>query len=157
MSTTRDTQGPTSIPIEPEVKCGKCSNPKPCKCGRPLKFVSVDALQKQIDNYFMNLAAEHRPPTITGLALALDTTRRTLIDYQNDDEYSHTIEKAKARIENFVEEKLFDRNTPTAGAIFNLTNNYGWQNKQYSDNKTENTGTMTIVTKVPEPNGNGRA
>ena len=68
------------------------------------------------------------PYTITGLALALGTTRRTLIDYEeSSDEYSHTIKKAKTKIEHFNEQMLFSP-SPT-GTIFNLKNNYGWKDK----------------------------
>lgn len=68
------------------------------------------------------------PYTITGLALALDTSRRTLLDYEEkDDEFSHTIKKAKDRCEHYCEQMLFST-TPT-GTIFNLKNNYGWHDK----------------------------
>lgn len=67
------------------------------------------------------------PYTITGLALALGTTRRTLLDYEEKDEFSHTIKEAKTRIEHFTEQMLFSP-SPT-GTIFNLKNNYGWQDK----------------------------
>ena len=71
--------------------------------------------------------------TVTGLALALDTSRFTLIDYENkDNEFSHAIKKAKDRCENYVENRLFENN-PT-GPIFNLKNNYKWVDKQEIDN-----------------------
>ena len=35
-----------------------------------------------------------------------------------------------------VEQMLFDKEKPTAGVIFNLTNNYGWQNAVLSPNAT---------------------
>jgi hypothetical protein len=70
-----------------------------------------------------------RPLTITGLALALDTSRETLLDYEDKEDYSDTIKKAKDIIHNFVEEKLFSGNV--AGPIFNLINNWKrWSNKQ---------------------------
>ena len=97
--------------------------------GRPNKFKSVEEMQKAIDNYFKDCDANERPYTISGLAYALDTTRRTLLDYEENDEFSHTIKKAKAKIEQFVEERLFVGNN-TAGVIFNLKNNYNWKDKQ---------------------------
>lgn len=69
--------------------------------------------------------------TITGLALALDTTRETLLDYEEKDEYSDTIKKAKLKVHNYVETKLFDGNA--TGPIFNLKNNYGWVDKSEQD------------------------
>lgn len=146
--------------------------------GRPLKFKTVKELQDKIDAYFescwdevpvattkgyltrKNLDGEDelvkmrqqvKPLTITGLAVALDTTRETLLDYEGKDGYSDTIKKAKAKIEQFTEEQLFQLRNP-AGAIFNLTNNYKrWVNKQ--ENKQEITGSggepfkITIVEK----------
>lgn len=102
--------------------------------GRPLKFSSVEELEQKIEGYFESCEDADgyniRPLTVTGLALALDTTRRTLLDYEyRDDEYSHAIKRAKQRIENYAEEALFI-NKQTAGVIFNLKNNHGWLDKQ---------------------------
>lgn len=129
--------------------------------GRPEKFQSVEELQKLIDAYFESCEEEvwtkkldpetgevtgwepqydrHgnimkrmvKPYTISGLALALGTSRRTLLDYeQRNDDFSHTIKKAKARCEEFAEEQLFTSKN-TAGVIFNLKNNYeSWVDKQ---------------------------
>ncbi len=121
--------------------------------GRPLKFASVEELQSKIGDYFDSCQDEDgalvKPYTITGLALYLDTTRRTLLDYEKrDDEFSHTIKRAKLRIENFAEESLFT-SKQTAGVIFNLINNYDWSNKQdvavngSMHNTTQDIGSMT--------------
>jgi hypothetical protein len=70
--------------------------------------------------------------SVTDLALALDTTRRTLIDYENrDDEFSHTIKRAKQKIEAYLERKLM-LPSPT-GTIFNLKNNFDWKDKTEQD------------------------
>lgn len=71
------------------------------------------------------------PYTITGLALALDTTRETLLDYQYKEEFTDTIKAAKLRCENFNEQMLYGP-SPT-GTIFNLKNNYGWKDKTEQD------------------------
>ena len=67
------------------------------------------------------------PFTITGLAVALDTDRKTLINYEKRDEFFHTIKKAKTFIENYTEKRLYGNNV--AGVIFSLKNNYGWKEK----------------------------
>ena len=64
---------------------------------------------------------EERPLTITGLALALDTSRDLLLDYENREEFSYTIKKAKLLCENYAEEFLFHGKN-VVGAIFNLKN-----------------------------------
>lgn len=71
------------------------------------------------------------PYTITGLALALDTSRETLLNYEERDEFFDTIKKAKDRCEHYNEQMLFST-TPT-GTIFNLKNNYGWKDKTETD------------------------
>lgn len=111
--------------------------------GRPLKFNNVEELQTQIDDYFNK---ESDRPTITGLALHLDTTRRTLLDYEaKDDEYSHTIKKAKTRVEAFIESGLYGNSV--TGLIFNLKNNFDWKDKTETDitTKGESINTNTVV------------
>jgi hypothetical protein len=71
-----------------------------------------------------------KPYTTTGLAVWLDTSRQTLLNYEIKPEFFDTILKAKQRIENSSEEKLFDRNVPTKGVTFSLSNNHqGWVEK----------------------------
>lgn len=133
--------------------------------GRPLKFASLDELQKKIEKYFTEcdphvedivewveardgkgkllkdgnglsylVEVEHKvktkqiPYTITGLALALDTSRETLLDYEAKDEFSDTIKNAKDKCEHYVERTLFATGNVT-GPIFNLKNNYNWKDK----------------------------
>lgn len=112
------------------------------KGGQPMKFQSVEELQEQIDQFFNECKESKRPYTITGLALALDTNRQTLMNYEKEPGYEwffDTIKKAKARVENYVEERLFGNQV--AGPIFNLKNNFkNWKDKT----ETENTGEMTI-------------
>lgn len=100
--------------------------------GRPKKFQSVKELQKKIDAYFVDCEEYEEPVTLTGLCIWLDTTRETLMDYQEADEFSDTIKKAKQRIENAYEKRLIKRGN--AGDIFALKQ-FGWTDKQEIDNK----------------------
>ena len=95
--------------------------------GRPPKWNTPEELQKEIDAYFEKCEATKEPLTITGLALALDTYRDVLMDYQNKDEFSNTIKRAKLRIENAYEKRLIVNGR--AGDIFALKN-FGWKDKQ---------------------------
>lgn len=95
--------------------------------GRPLKFQSVEELQTAIDAYFAQCLVDDEPLTITGLALALDTTRKTLIEYEGREEFVNTIKKAKTRVENYAEKRLFSGNA--TGPIFALKN-FDWTDKQ---------------------------
>lgn len=94
-------------------------------------------------NYLVEIAHKVKtnqiPYTITGLALSLDTTRQTLLEYEGevigredkDPEFADTIKKAKTKIEQFNEMQLYGA-SPT-GTIFNLKNNYGWKDKTEQD------------------------
>jgi len=100
--------------------------------GRPPKYKTAEELQDRIDNYFKDCDEKEKPYTITGLGLALDMSRQDLINYSNKEEFFDTIKKAKARVENYLEERLINDSSAT-GIIFNLKNNYGWKDKQEVD------------------------
>jgi hypothetical protein len=108
------------------------------KTGRPVKYKTPKDIQKKIDQYFEDCISKEEYPTITGLALALDLTRQGLIEYQNKEDFSDTIKKAKLRVEAAIEQRLF-HNNPT-GCIFNLKNNFGWRDKI----ETEHSGSMVV-------------
>ena len=95
--------------------------------GQPLKFKSVEELQAKIDGYFAWADENEKPYTITGLALYLDTCRQTLLNYQEKDGYMDTVKRAKLRVENYNEEALHTRTSPT-GPIFALKN-FGWSDR----------------------------
>jgi hypothetical protein len=109
------------------------------KIGRPLKWESPDIMQIEIDKYF-----EETPQsrwTITGLAMALDTDRHTLINYSEREEFFHTIRRAKIKIENAYEMDLRERGH--IGNIFALKN-FGWKDKTEVD-ATINQGKLTSL------------
>lgn len=108
--------------------------------GHPPKFKSVEDLQSKIDAYFAATPTEKQ--TITGLALALDTTRETLCDYQNKDEFSYTVKKAKLQIEHAYELSLRARGS--AGDIFGLKN-FGWRDRQEMDHTTNGNDLPTPI------------
>lgn len=110
---------------------------------RPLLFENAEELQKKIDAYFESchitddkgVITQIRPYTVSGLAVALDTSRQTLINYESKELFFDTIKKAKDIIENWTEEQLY-RSTQVTGVIFNLKNNYEWKDKTEMDLST---------------------
>ena len=98
--------------------------------GRPMKYTSVEDMQRDIDNYFTECDEQNKPYTVSGLAYALGTNRQTLINYEEKSAFFDTIKKAKAKIERFNEEMLYSKDVSTTGVIFNLKNNYNWKDKQ---------------------------
>lgn len=97
--------------------------------GKTKKRKVRDYSQRPIEKKKWTIS-EAKTPTITGLAVFLDTSRRTLLDYETEEtksEYSHTIKKAKDVIEQHWESLLKGNNV--TGVIFNLKNNYAWRDK----------------------------
>lgn len=118
--------------------------------GCPMKYKSVEELQTAIDTYFNKCKKPRKdkdgelvcdgngdvvwdifkPVTITGLALALGfTSRQALINYQNKAEFVDTITRAKFMCEDYAADRSYDKEGFN-GARFNLTNNFGWVDKQ---------------------------
>ncbi len=107
---------------------------KKSKAGQPMKYKTVKALQEAVDHYFEVDAfvpsqdgIPEYLPTMSGLALSLDVDRRTVVNYSNNDKYFPTIKKARAKIESFIETRLYGNNV--TGCIFNLKNNFDWKDK----------------------------
>jgi hypothetical protein len=112
--------------------------------GRPLKFQSVEELENNINKYFKETPIEEW--TITGLAIALDTFRNVLIDYEKgkydkeDRVFSNTIKKAKHLVEHSYEIDL--KKHGRSGTIFALKN-FDW--KDQTDVKLDAKGELQIT------------
>jgi hypothetical protein len=97
-----------------------------------------------------------KPPTITGLALAIGlNSRQDLINYQQREPFFDTVTRAKARVEAYTEGRLFD-NAGSRGAQFSLRNNFkGWDGEvNRADDVVEllkNMQTLAEVIKAPAP------
>lgn len=124
------------------------------KGGCPPMYKTPEEMQKAIDDYFEMCNGEYvivdgqvvldkhgypiktkeRPLTITGLALALGFSgRQALLNYEGKPEFMDTIKRAKSKVEQYAEERLFDKDGVN-GAKFNLSNNFkGWSEKQQID------------------------
>lgn len=134
------------------------------KVGRPPMYKTKEEIQAKIDAYFEEckgrvltdadgnpiidkygspIIVDARPLTITGLALALGfTSRQALLNYQAKKEFVDTITRAKSKIEQYAEERLYDKDGAN-GAKFSLANNFeGWKDKQQID--ADLSGNMTI-------------
>ena len=123
---------------------------------RPLLFKTKEDLKEKIDAYFASCYRFNedtnreeciRPLTISGLAVELETSRQTLINYWDSEEFFDTIKKAKQRIENWTEEQLY-RNTQVTGVIFNLKNNYDWKDKSEVDSNTKVTVVWDVLNSI---------
>ena len=105
--------------------------------GRPFKFTDPEKLRCRIEEYFNGFLSEKW--TITGLALALECDRDTLLNYEKDKQGQskevppdviRLIKKAKMMVHNAYELDL--RKKGRSGDIFALKN-FGWTDKQEVD------------------------
>lgn len=136
--------------------------------GRPPKFKSAEEIQKLIDEYFESCKGEPlmvgdepfldknghpvlinaRPPTVTGLALALGFhSRQSLLNYQAKKEFVDTITRAKMRVEEYCETRLFDRDGQR-GAEFNLRYNFRWAQEEKSGSEEDSASGIVMIPEV---------
>lgn len=117
-----------------------------CK-GEP--FIDEVTGKQMVDKFGYPIFIGQRPPTVTGLALALGfKSRQSLLNYAGKKEFRDVIVEAKSRIEMYVEERLFDKDGAN-GAKFSLQNNFkGWD----ADKKAEEDGkapAINIICDIP--------
>ena len=95
--------------------------------GRPWKYTDEAELKKDIESYLSECTKKGKPPTLSGLALALDISRQTLINYGKDELFGTTVARARQTVESQWEEML--ATAKGTGVQFNLKNNFGWRDK----------------------------
>ena len=132
--------------------CKKAAD-REARGGRPPKWTDPIALQAKIDDYFdqckgrylknadgtyllnkygQPVLIDNKPPTITGLALHIGFNNRTsLLDYADKPEFTDVITRAKTRVEEYSETRLYDKDGVT-GAKFALASNC----KRWTDRQT---------------------
>lgn len=139
--------------------------------GAPRKWKSVKAMQEAIDAYFKKCEGEPlivdgstavdkygvpiiinvKPPTVTGLALALGFTgRQALLDYQARPEFADTVTRAKSRCEEYAESRLYDKDGAN-GAKFSLGCNFGWNSE---NEKSGDPAALAALLAALKGNGN---
>lgn len=137
--------------------------------GRPPYYKTVKQMQKVIDQYFEDCQGKpleddngnvrtdkrgnpiiiSRPPTVTGLALALGfTSRQALLNYQCKPEFVDAVTRAKLRIESYAEERLYDRDA-NRGAQFNLLYNFRWANQDKKEEDESDGSGVIVLPEVP--------
>ena len=103
------------------------------KGGRPMKYPTPELLQEAVDLYFESLVQVDEetgetlrtPPTVSGLAYALDMETETVRAYGEKDKFSAIIKRAKQQVEIALEGRLYG--TAPTGAIFNLKCNFNYR------------------------------
>lgn len=87
-------------------------------------------MQERSDAYFEQCDKTNRIYTVPEYAFALGFhSRQTLLEYEAKPEFSDTIKRGRFRIEGQRNQLLLTGKNPI-GCIFDLKNNFGWQDKQ---------------------------
>jgi hypothetical protein len=135
-----------------------------------LAFTDPEELEQRIEEYFRSRVRRRKiyprngdpyeeeyqvPPTMAGLALALGTTRQTLLAYSRgdgsrDDRFVPILARAKMRIAEFAEEALYVREA-SHGARFALEVNHGYGR----EDREGGTGDGFEVKVIPPAYGEG--
>ena len=87
--------------------------------GRKPLWETNEELVEVISGYWEYCADVKEIPDVESLADYLDTTRKTLIDYEKKEDFCYTIKKAKTKIAKIKKETFF--NSFGDSAKFNLT------------------------------------
>lgn len=121
-----------------------------------MKFKTPEELQEKVEAYFVSTgwvekdvydkkkqeivrATVFDPPTVTGLAVYLDTTRDLVHDYSNgvydevDVRFAQIFKQAKVRCEHALEYGALTGHLNPLISIFSLKNNYNWKDKTEHD------------------------
>ena len=142
--------------------------------GKKRMFPTPESMQVAIDEYFKDCEGHLltddagkpifnkfgepvyvgvKPLTVTGLALALGfTSRQALLNYQDRKDYQVIVEKAKLKIENYAEMRLYDKDG-WAGAKFNLQNNYKKWDADKAAQDDRKAPVINIINDIPRPSG----
>lgn len=142
------------------------------KRGKPFKYKTPEEMQKKIDEYFKDceghpytdengravldkfgypVIVDRKPLTVTGLALALGfTSRQALLNYQHRTKaFQEVVERAKLRIENYAEMRLYDKDGSN-GAKFNLQNNFRHWDADKAKNEEGKGPAINIICDIPK-------
>jgi len=133
--------------------------------GHPPKYKDPEEMQRIIDDFFESCRGEvlkdkdgetvfnkfgepviinQKPPTVTGLSLALGFNgRQSLLNYEDKVEFMDTVTRAKSRCQEYAEIRLYDRDGAN-GAKFSLQNNFGWKERSEVDQTTTQTITIRV-------------
>ena len=135
------------------------------------KFNTKEDAQKMVDLYFKECEGETltdengkavytskgdvvyirqpKPPTVTGLALALGfAARKELLTYRGPRDIMEVIERAKSRVEEYMERQLFEQDS-FKWARLGLEKDFGVR----FDEEEEQGGKVIIVDDIPEGAG----
>lgn len=102
-----------------------------------------------LDRFMQPIFLNRKQPTSAGLARALGfNSRQSLLNYKAKKEFTAVIESAMLRLEEYTEQRLYDRDGAN-GAKFSLQNNFkGWREEKDDSSKAP---AVNIICDIPKP------
>lgn len=148
--------------------------------GRPRKYGTALSFRRAVEGYFRSITRTVNvkdpdtdmallnddlkpvkvpeyivPPSFTDMLLYLGISKKTWCNYANgnDPDMAWVCDRAKARLEAYLERELMTRQKGVQGIIFNLSANYAWKEKREVEVGTETrkalaAGGMTMEEKM---------
>lgn len=119
------------------------------RMGRPRTIPSPESFDDLVDLYIERQAYLLKPVTWTGMALALGfVNRQSMNDYEKRAEFSGSVKRARALVENAYEEALWHSSGGSqAGFIFALKN-FGWTDRREVAATWEGRSEVTVLHKI---------
>lgn len=98
--------------------------------GRPPLWGTVEELEKALEGFDKWNEDNDYIPDIEGLAVYLGTSRKTILDYENKEEFSYTIKRVKTKIAFHKKQLALKGKIPAAIFCFDFHNNHGYVNRE---------------------------
>ena len=120
--------------------------------GAPAKWSDPVAFAARCDEYFAECDKVDQPYTVPDLAYFLGFNCRQMVwEYGKKPRFTDAIKRARLRIEGQRNRMMLSGTKSPIGCIFDLKNNFAWQDKQEIETKQEVTVTKRMVEAPPTP------
>jgi hypothetical protein len=107
--------------------------------GRPLKY-TPEFMDAKLTEYIQQQTEQQKPVTITGYCQYIGTSRDTLLDYDNHEQFSDVLKRIRGAAETYLVDFMLSGKNP-AGAIFLAKNHFNYSDKTTVEH-TGNTGQL---------------
>lgn len=106
-----------------------------------------------LDKQGLPVLINARPPTVSGLALCLGfSSRQSLLHYQGRAGFEETVRRARLRVEDYCERRLYDKDG-RQGAEFSLRFNFRWRDQDGEEPEGPSSG-VVLMPDLPGTEGN---
>jgi hypothetical protein len=113
------------------------------------RYGSVEEFEEVAERYFRQAEDSGKPITLSGLSVALDWSRRVIIEFDDKSSpFYRAIKKARRRIREYAENYLYTGKNQVAG-IFALKCNWGWQDTQKIEYSGAGGGPLLLISRPP--------